>query len=320
MIIGGASKSVFSATPDVLAFQRGEYETLSELVWLDRKGHRLGMLGDVASYYSLAVSPDGTRVAVPVTDNTVGTHDLWIYDVERDLRSRVTFDDSEELTPVWSPDGRELYFSSNRGGPFAVYRLVPEESTTPELVIESEQPIYAVAVSPDGSQLIVSGTNVSTGRDLMLLDLNEKSELEIFRATKFNEEHATYSPDGRWVAYNSDESGRFEIYIARVSGGGRHWQLSTDGGLWPRWTAGTGEVIFQDISGQFVAVSVRTDGSEVEIGKSEVLFGGLPSTRLYQHFDLPRDGSRILFRALSNESPPDPPTVVLNWLPKVGGE
>jgi serine/threonine protein kinase/Tol biopolymer transport system component len=318
MIIGGASKSVFSATPDVLAFQRGEHETLSELVWLDRKGNRLGMLGDVASYYSLAVSPDGSRVAVPVADNTVGTHDLWIYDVERDLRSRVTFDDSEELTPVWSPDGREVYFSSNRGGPYAVYRLVPEESSEPELVIESEQPLFAVAISPDGSQLIVSGTSVSTGSDLMLLDLREKSELEVFRATKFNEEHATFSPDGRWVAYTSDESGRFEVYIARASGGGRHRQVSTDGGFWPRWTAGTSEVIFQDLTGQFVAVTVQTDGSEVEIGTPDVLFGGLPSTRLYQHFDLPRDGSRILFRALSNESPPDPPTVVLNWMGRGG--
>jgi serine/threonine protein kinase len=320
MVIGGASKSVFSVTTDVLAFQRGEYETMSELVWLDRGGNRVGRLGDVASYYSLSVSPNGARVAVPVTDDTVGTHDLWIYDVERDLRSRVTFDDAEDLTPVWSPDSREVYFSSNRDGAFAVYRLVPDVTGEPELVMKADQPLFVAAVSPDGSALMLSGTSEDTGGDLMLLDLDERHELEVFRGTKFNEEHATFSPDGRWIAYTSDESGRFEVYVARASGGGRHWQLSTDGGLWPRWIAGTGEVIFQDIRGQFVAIPVRTEGEEIEIGDAEVLFGGLPSTRLYQHFDLARDGERILFRALSNQSPPDPPTVVLNWLARVGIE
>jgi serine/threonine protein kinase len=320
MVIGGASKSVFSATPDVLAFQRGEENTLSELVWLDRKGKKIGKLGDVASYYSLAVSPDGSRVAVPVIDDTVGTHDLWIYDVGRDLRSRVTFDDGEDLAPLWSPDSHQVFFSSNGDGPFAVYQMVPGESTEPELVFKGDLPIFPAAISPDGSTLMVSGTGDTTGGDLMLLDLRERRGLEVFRATKFNEEHATFSPDGQWVAYTSDESGRFEVYLVRSSGSGRHWQLSTDGGLWPRWVAGTGEVIFQDISGQFVAVPVHTKGTEVEIGEPEVLFGGFPSTRLYQHFDLPRNGSRILFRALSNESPPDPPTVVLNWRARAGIE
>jgi serine/threonine protein kinase len=320
MIIGGASRSVFSATADVLTFQRGEYETMSELVWLDREGNRIGVLGDVASYYSVAVSPDGSRVAVSVTDDTVGTHDLWIYDVQRNLRSRVTFDDGEELTPVWSPDSRQVYFSSNRDGPFAVYRLTPGESSEPELVFKSEQPLFAAAVAPDGASLMLSGTSEKTATDLMLLDLEERRELENFRATKFNEEHAAFSPDGQWVAYTSDESGRFEVYIARAMGGGRHWQLSTNGGLWPRWLAGSGEVVFQDMTGQFVAVTVRTDGPEVEFGTPEVLFGGLPSTRLYQHFDVTQDGLRILFRALSNESPPDQPTIVLNWQARGGIE
>ena len=320
MIIGGASKSVFSATPDMLAFQRGEYETLSELVWLDREGNRVGRLGDVASYYSLAVSPDGSKVAVPVTDDTVGTHDLWIYDVERDLRSRVTFDDAEDLTPVWSPDSRVVYFSSNRDGPFAVYRLVPGESGEPELVYRGEQPYFPAAISPDGSTLILSGVGETTGSDLTLLDIAGSGGLEVFRGTKFNEEHAAFSPDGRWIAYTSDESGRFEVYVSRSSGEGRHSQLSTDGGLWPRWVAGTGEVVFQDASFRFVAVPVRTDGPEIEFGTPEILFGGLPSTRLYQHYDLPRDGSRILYRALSNESPPDPPTIVFNWRKEAGIE
>jgi dipeptidyl aminopeptidase/acylaminoacyl peptidase len=297
MIIGGASKSVFSATPDMLAFQRGEYETLSELVWLDREGNRVGRLGDVASYYSLAVSPDGSKVAVPVTDDTVGTHDLWIYDVERDLRSRVTFDDAEDLTPVWSPDSRVVYFSSNRDGPFAVYRLVPGESGEPELVYRGEQPYFPAAISPDGSTLILSGVGETTGSDLTLLDIAGSGGLEVFRGTKFN-----------------------EVYVSRSSGEGRHSQLSTDGGLWPRWVAGTGEVVFQDASFRFVAVPVRTDGPEIEFGTPEILFGGLPSTRLYQHYDLPRDGSRILYRALSNESPPDPPTIVFNWRKEAGIE
>ncbi len=320
MIIGGASKSVFSATTDLLAFQRGEYATLSELVWLDRQGNRIARLGDVASYYSLAVSPDGTKVAVPVIDDTVGTHDLWIYDVDRNLRSRVTFDDAEDLAPVWSPDNRVVYFSSNRHGPFAVYRMTPGETGEPELVFEGDQPYFPAAISPDGATLILSGISETTGSDLTLLDVTGTRQLEVFRGTKFNEEHATFSPDGRWIAYTSDESGKFEVYVSRSSGEGRHWQLSTDGGLWPRWVAGTGEVVFQDLSGQFVAVPLRTDGPEIELGTPEILFGGLPSTRLYQHFDLPQDGSRILFRALSNESPPDPPTIVFNWRKKAGIE
>jgi dipeptidyl aminopeptidase/acylaminoacyl peptidase len=201
-----------------------------------------------------------------------------------------------------------------------VYRLTPGESSEPELVFKSEQPLFAAAVAPDGASLMLSGTSEKTATDLMLLDLEERRELENFRATKFNEEHAAFSPDGQWVAYTSDESGRFEVYIARAMGGGRHWQLSTNGGLWPRWLAGSGEVVFQDMTGQFVAVTVRTDGPEVEFGTPEVLFGGLPSTRLYQHFDVTQDGLRILFRALSNESPPDQPTIVLNWQARGGIE
>jgi hypothetical protein len=125
---------------------------------------------------------------------------------------------------------------------------------------------------------------------------------------------ATDGKLGRWVAYTSNESGVFEVYVTSSSGVGKHWQLSTEGGVWPRWIPDTGEVLYQDAAGQFVVVQVRTDGSEIDIGKPEVLFGGYLGTRLFQLYDPMPDGSRILFRALSNLNPPDPPTVVINWL------
>jgi Tol biopolymer transport system component len=315
MIITGAARGVFSATENILAFQRGKAETLSELVWLDRRGNRLGVLGDVASYFSLSISPDGSQVAVPVTDERTGTHDLWVYDVARNLRSRITFEAGEDLVPVWSPDGSQIYFTSNRDGPLKIYRLTLRESEAPELVYDNERSAFASSISPDGSRLLLRTVGEGTANDLSILDLERGGEPEVFRATKFDEEHAVFSPDGRWIAYTSNESGRPEIYVAAASGHGRHRQLSTDGGIWPKWIGATDEVVYQDASGRFVSVGVRVDGSEVEFGAPEVLFEGFSGTRLYQIYDVAPDGSRILYRAFFEEELPDPPTVVVNWLP-----
>jgi Tol biopolymer transport system component len=138
-------------------------------------------------------------------------------------------------------------------------------------------------------------------------------ELQPFRATQFNEEHGAFSSDGRWVAYTSDESGRFEVYVTPATGGGRHWQVSTEGGLWPKWIPDTGEMLYQDAIGRFVVVRIQTSGDEIGIGTPEVLFGGYVASRLYSLYDPARDGSKLLYRALSNEDPPEPPIVVVNW-------
>jgi serine/threonine protein kinase len=315
LIITGAARGVFSASGRILAFQRGKAETLSELEWLDRNGHRVGVLGDVASYYSLAISPDGSRVAVPVTDTTTGTHELWIYDVERDLRSRVTFDPGEDLAPMWSPDGSRVYFTSNRDGSLKVYRLTLRESEAPELVYGSERSVFASAISPDGQRLLLVTKGENTANDLLIFDLERGGEPGIFRATQFDEEHAVFSPGGRWVAYSSNESGRPEIYVTTSSGHGRPRQLSTDGGIWPKWIAATSEIVYQDGEGRIVTVHVRTDEEAIEIGAPTILFDGFAGTKLYQVFDVAPDGSRILHRAFFEEELPDPPTVVVNWLP-----
>jgi len=240
--------------------------------------------------------------------------------VERDLRSRITFDDGEDLVPVWSPDGRQLYFTSNREGPLKVYRLRLEESEEPEFVYGDERSTFVSSVSPDGNRLLLVVQGQTTANDLLILDLEKGGEPEVFRATRFDEEHAVFSPDGRWIAYSSNESGRPEIYVAASSGHGRHQQLSTDGGIWPKWIGANGEVVYQDAAGRFMAVPVRTQGSENAIGTPRVLFEGFAGTRLYQIYDVTPDGSRILYRAFFEEELPDPPTVVLNWLTLVGAE
>jgi len=318
MVITGAARGAFSATEKILTFQRGLAETLSELVWLDRKGNRLGVLGDVASYFSLAISPDGTHVAVPVTDQMTGTHDLWVYDVERDLRSRITFHDGEDLVPVWSPDGRQIYFTSNRDGSLKVFRLTLQESSEPEFVFGTERSVFANSISPDGNRLLLVAQGENSANDLLILNLDRGGEPEVFRATRFDEEHAVFSPDGRWIAYTSNESGRAEIYVAASSGQGRHRQLSTDGGIWPKWIGETGEVVYQEASGRFVTVAVRTEESGIGIGTPKVLFDGFSGTRLYQIYDVMPDGSQILYRTFFEEELPDPPTVVVNWLPDGG--
>ncbi len=314
MIVVGAALGVFTATEDVLVFQQGEEHTLSEMLWLDRSGAIVGRVGDVASYYSIALSPDGSKVAAPVSNPTIGTHDIWITDVERDLRSRVTFDDAEDLSPVWSADGRRVFFSSNRDGPLAVYVMTPGESGEPEEVAGGELDLTVSSESPDGRRLLLTRQSTDTGSDLVVLDRSDQEAgLRPFRVTRFNEENATFSPDGRWVAYDSDESGRFEVYVTPASGDGRRWQVSNDGGVWPRWIASTGELLYQDPAGRFVVVPMGAGESEVRIGAPEVLFGGYVGSRLYQLFDLSPDGARVLYRALSNEDPPDPPIVVVNW-------
>jgi Tol biopolymer transport system component len=315
LVISGAARGAFSATDEILAFQRGKAETISELVWLDRNGDRLGVLGDVASYYSLAISPDGASVVVPVTDMTTGTHDLWIYDVTRNLRSRVTFDAGEDLAPAWSPNGRQVYFTSNRDGSLKVFRLTLEDSAEPELVYGNELSTFVSSFSSDGKRALLVSTGGDSASDLLILDLEKGGEPEVFRATRFDEEHAVFSPDGRWIAYSSNESGRPEIYVTPSSGGGRPRQLSTEGGIWPKWIAATSEVVYQDASGRFVSIPVRTEESVIEIGVATILFEGFAGTRLYQIYDVAPDGSRILYRAFFDQELPDPPTVVVNWLP-----
>jgi serine/threonine protein kinase/Tol biopolymer transport system component len=313
MNIEGAARGVFSATKDVLVFQQGEEHTMSELLWLDRSGAKIGRVSDVASYYSLALSPDGSKVAVPVSNDIIGTHDLWICDVERDLRSRVTFDDGEDLSPIWSEDGRHVYFVSNREEILELYRVTPGETGEPVKIISSKHTLTPNSVSPDGRLMLLSVESGDAGSDLVVFDLTDGEELQPFRATQFNEEHGAFSPDGRWVAYTSDESGRFEVYVTPATGGGRHWQVSTEGGLWPKWIPDTGEMLYQDATGRFVIVQMQTSGDEIGIGTPEVLFGGYVASRLYSLYDPARDGSKILYRALSNEDPPEPPIVVVNW-------
>ena len=215
----------FSASENgVLVYQTGAEAGGSQLTWFDRSGKQIGVLGNPAPYSSLALSPDGMRAAVSIWDQVVRTRDIWVYDVARGLRTRFTSDPASEQDMSWSPDGTRLIFNSSRKGPFDLYQKAVDGSGTEELVYEDAAAnMYPASWSADGRFILFSTGSGSrrTGADLFVLSLSGDRKPAPFMQTQFNESDGWLSPDGRWIAYSSNESGAIRTLCCSVSGSRR---------------------------------------------------------------------------------------------------
>jgi dipeptidyl aminopeptidase/acylaminoacyl peptidase len=305
---------VFAASEaGVLAYQTGGELPGSSLLWRDRAGKPIGTLGDPAGYMDLNMSPDRQKVAVSMLDPRVGPPDLWIYDVARGLRSRFTFDPAADRWPIWSPDGTRVAFSSNRNGQFNLYIRSYAGAGVEELVLESDRDKVLSDWSADGRFLLFETRgDPKTRSDVWALPLaGDRKPFPVLQ-TSFREVEAVFSPDARWVAYNSDESGRSEVYVAPFPGPGRKWQISTNGGILPRWSR-TGKEIFFDGPGErLMAVEVSASGESFEVGRTQPLFEVRPQ-RPGNVFDVTPDGQRFLVNTASETPNSAPMTLVVNW-------
>jgi Tol biopolymer transport system component len=280
---------------------------MRRLVWFDRSGKELGFLDGSGEWRTPHISPDGKRVAVTRIDPQTRSSDLWLIDIARGTASRVTFGIDQEESPVWSPDASRIAFTSNREGFPRIYQRPLIGGGSEELLVKSD--VYAEADdwSPDGRFLLYATWGLDT--DLWLLPLSGDRKPIPLATTPFNERDSRFSPDGRWVAYTSNESGRMEVYVQPVPPTGEKWQLSTSGGDRPRWARSTSELFYMSVPGNRWKVVEIRKAPPFEVGAPKDLF----ETPMSWGSDVTGDGQRWLVNLPVNDTPLSPITIVLNW-------
>src|SRR5579864_1531554 len=310
-----SANGLFAAADNgTLVFQSG-LQSLQTLAWLDRTGKRVADVGEPGQLLWTFLSPDGKRATVSAYDRAAHNNDLWIYDLARNLRTRFTFGSGNENAGVWSPDGSSIVFNSSSKGHLDLYRKLASGAGE-EVLYADELSKSPTSWSPDGKFILYnSRLGPRAGAGLWVLPLEGERKPFPFLKTAFNEGDGHFSPDGHWVAYESNESGRYEIYIAPFPGSGGRSQVSSAGGIQARWRSDGKELFYIAPDGWLMAAGIGVKGREMLIGPPRRLFGPLLAVLAvgYQ-YDVSPDGQRFL-AILPNEqaAPPEPLTVVLNW-------
>jgi len=287
--------------------------TTRRLVWVDRQGNEELIAAPPSGYTIPRLSPDGSKLVV---DNRGTGADLWIWDFERQAMTRFTFTGAPY--PVWTPDGERIAFSDFESGTGNLAWRVADGSAPRELLAESPNSRYASSFTPDGAQLIFREEGRPTGLDLMVLTLDGDGQPEPLIATPANELNGEVSPDGRWLAYKSNESGQDEVYVRpfpNVNDG--LWQMSVGGGVQPAWARNGRELFFRTPDGALMSVPVElqptfSPGAPTRILDARYILSG-PG----RSYDVSPDGQRFLMLRGSDSSgdasTPSSIVVVQNW-------
>lgn len=293
-----------------LAFRSG-INTPTQLTWFDRSGKQLGVAGVPGNYTMPALSPDGKYVAVTRMD---GQADIWILELARNAFSRLTFNPAADISPVWSPDGKMIAFESYRDGP-AIYRKAASGAGQEELVVKVPGLNSVNHWSPDGKYLLFFASNLRTGTDVGIVPLAGDRKIQWLVQSEFTDAETNFSPDGRWLAYSSSESGRREVYVQPFPANTSRWQVSTTGGRQPSWRRDGKELFYTTQDGELpklYAVDVQTD-SGFHVGTPKLLFEMHTNTiNTTISYAASADGQRFLVNTFL-ESAPSAITVVLNW-------
>jgi len=312
--IANTVEGMFSVSGNgLLAYTTGESGSLA-LTWFDRNGKRLSTIGEGGLLGRVHVSPDRKSAAVSVQSRN--NSDIWIYDLARGLRTRFTFDPAPEQEAVWSPDGRTIVFNSNRKGHFDLYRKNADGTGAEELLYGDGLDKSPTSWSPDGKFLLYNSNN----GDIWVAAMTPGQpaapvETHPWLQTPFAEIQAQFSPDGKWVSYQSNESGRTEIYVAPFPGPGGKRQVSATGGTLARWRRDGKEIFFVAPDNKLMAVEVNVKGATLETGETHPLFGPFITGRGFL-YDVSPDGQGFLAVAPpedSGKSAEEAIQVVRNW-------
>ena len=295
-----------AAGDGTLVYREGNQGTHSQLIWVDRKGLGTSLIREREIVTGFALSHDGSRVAVSGHGVGQGSTELWVQDLVRGAASRLTFEEGSETYPAWSRDDRFVFYANDRRNDGVIFRRRSDGTGSPEEIGTTEAGIWPLAASRDGQWLVVGGVGETSGQDLFRFDLATK-EITPLVTTPFFDEDAALSPDDRLLAYASEESGRWEVYIQALDGERGRWQISSERGRRPRWRADGRELFFLAHPDRLMVVDVEP-GEVPRFSAPRELFR-FPA----DSFDVSPDGQRFAVSSFTDGGVDKPLTLVTGW-------
>jgi eukaryotic-like serine/threonine-protein kinase len=296
--------------PAALAFLGGTHVADRELNIVWRNGRIEKLLG-ASEYRDLAISHSGRELAYEDRDADTGARDIWIADIDRKQPKRLTATPEDETAPVWSFNDREIYYTATRQGRVGLYRRAADGSGDESLVVGDVPSIVPFDISPKG---MLSFTSIGNDSDIWLMPVSDPKVRVPFRVTRYRENEPRFSPDGRWIAYSTTESGSRQVYIEQVDNPGRAWQLSSKNGREPQWRRDGKELYYHGPDKALMAVSLDLSADPPKIGPPQPVFTlRFRGWDTRYHYAVFPDGQRFVVNNPIEGTQPMPVTIVLNW-------
>jgi serine/threonine protein kinase len=314
-------RSILTASANgELLYQHGSASGGSQLVWYDASGKQgEPVLPETADYNWPVLSPDGSKLAVALEIN--GIADIWVIDLARHTKTRVTFGPQYSGEPVWWPDGKSIVFSYGLAGVTdSLYRQNADGTGSKQKLLETPG-IRAVpfSVSTDGRYIVYmrNDPQSNTGWDIWALPMfpDKSGEQKPFPvvSTNFADITPAFSPDGKWLAYANNETGRYEVYIQPFPSGAGRWQVSTAGGATPNWRKDSKELFFLSIDQQIMAVDIQQNGASLQLGAPHALFKATTVSGSNGPYTVSADGKKFVMNTILPQSITEPLTLITNW-------
>jgi len=311
--------ALFTVSSDgTLLLQRGAGFQLTQLTWVDRSGRPGGTVAPPGLFFCPTLSHDLKRLAVDISDTKDGQGDVWIYDLERNVSDRLTFDKANESSPLWTADDKRIVYYLAKLGNGNTYQIASGGTGQPAVLIDDDRDKRPTSISRDGEWIVLNsaGTGVTANTDIWIWSASQK-KTRPWLATPFVEQCAQLSPDAKWIAYQSDETGRSEVYVRAFPDGEKKWRLSSDGGIMPAWRGDGAELYYVSLDQKMMAVAV-TPGPDFEAAPPSLLFDAPVRIHATRQYDVTPDGQRFLLNRLVESDKIEPIALIQNWQTRLG--
>ncbi|MGH9774041.1 MAG: protein kinase domain-containing protein [Candidatus Acidiferrales bacterium] len=300
----------------ILTYEVGAEESNRRLIWFDRNGKQIEETGAAGDYRTASLSPDGRKLAVTLTESGTGNADIWVYDLTRGVQTRLTFSPGINAAASWTPDGKTIVFLSNRSGQYHLYQESADGTgAASPLLVDDAAELYP-DLSSDGRYVIFEhfATQAGSHTEIWALPMfGDHKPLPVIQNPQFDVIRPALSPDSKWLAYVSPESGRREVYVVPFGQGGGKWQVSGNGGGTPRWRHDGKELFYLSPDNKIMSAQISEQGASLVIGKVASLFPANPAVTPGWAYDVSADGKKFVVITLATQQAAAPLTLVVNW-------